>query len=125
MSRLAPAISLLALLCLLDAAAPTASAQPEKPADKERFELRIIRVGNTFQGLRFKTTTGESWQLVVDKFEKVPETGPVPPGEYEIKLVTDDNDWTAFRIERKTGLTWQLKNRKWVKFKEPGEDKGA
>jgi hypothetical protein len=112
------AFAFLGVLFVVDAAA-------QQPADKDRYELRVIRVGNTFQGLRFKTQSGESWQLVVDKYEKIPETGPVAAGDFEITLVTDDNDWTAFRIDRKSGVTWQLKNRKWVKFKEPGEDKGA
>jgi hypothetical protein len=123
MYRLMLAMTVVGVLFHFDAT-PATTQQP-KPDDKDRYELRVIRVGNTFQGLRFKVTTGESWQLVVDKYEKNTETGPVAPGDFDIKLVTDDNDWTAFRIDRKTGLTWQLKNRKWVRFKEPGEDKGA
>lgn len=124
MNRFALLIPLLAGLCLGDTAAPSAHGQKQgQSLDKDRHELRVIRVGKTFQGLRFKVSTGESWQLVVDKYEKIAETGPIPPGDYDITLVTDDSDWTAFRMERNSGFTWQLKNRKWVKFKEPGENK--
>lgn len=113
----------LGLLLALDFAA----AQPVEPKPglkiepkmRRDYELRIIRVGNTFQGLRFRNSTGESWMLVTDKFEKIPETGFVPAGDYEITLITDDNNWMAFRIDRLTGATWQLKNRQWNKMKEP------
>ena len=42
------------------------------------FELRLIRVGKTFQSICLNVITGESWIMADDKFEKVPETGPVP-----------------------------------------------
>lgn len=109
--------------------APTPLAVAQKadpmPAQKRKeHELRIIRVGNTFQGVRFKTATGEAWMMVGDKFEKLAESGPVPAGDYDITLVTDDTNWMAFRIDHATGATWQLRNNKWVKVKEP-DDKGA
>jgi hypothetical protein len=80
-------------------------------------------VGNTFQGIRFKVGTGESWTMATDRFEKVPETGPVPPGHYDINLVTDDSNWIAFRIDRRSGATWLLRGNKWLQVKEP-EEKG-
>ncbi len=91
------------------------------PAQKKDYELRIIRVGPTFQAVRFKVNTGESWRMAGDHYEKLPETGPVPAGDYEVTLVTDDTNWMAFRIDRLTGATWQLRNNKWLKVKEPGE----
>jgi hypothetical protein len=126
MRRTAP----VCLLGLLAAAAvwaavpsprPASAQQPERPAAQGRkgYELRLIRVGNTFQSIRFKTETGESWIIVVNKYEKLPENGPVPPGDYDVTLITDGVIFMAFRIDRRTGATWQLKNRQWVKVKEP------
>ena len=98
MARTAPLLPMLALFFFIDAVPPAAA---QLPAEQDRYELRIIRVGTTFQGLRFKTATGDSWQLVVAHYENIPETGPLAPGDSETTLVTDDNDWTAFRIDRK------------------------
>lgn len=116
-------VCLFGLLAAVSVAAmsPAPAPKAERPPDQPRkdYELRLIRVGNTFQGLRFKVSTGEAWILAVDKYEKLPETGPVPVGDYEITLVTDDNNWMAFRIDRLTGATWQLRNRQWIKMKEP------
>jgi hypothetical protein len=94
-------------------------ADPAPPAKKGDYELRIIRVGNTSQGLRFNVSTGESCFLDRDKFVAIPETGPVAAGDFDVTLVTDDNNWMAFRIDRVSGATWELKNNKWVKVKEP------
>jgi len=95
---------------------------PQPDGKRKDYELRIIRVGNTFQGVRFKVSSGESWVMEGDKYEKIPEAAPVPAGEYDITLVTDDTNWMAFRIDRLSGATWQLRNNKWMKVKEP-EDK--
>jgi hypothetical protein len=105
---------------------PAAAQKPETPPAQKKgndYELRIVRVGNTFQGIRFMVSTGESWTMVLDRFEKVPETGPVPAGSYDITLVTDDKEWMAFRIDRNSGATWHMRGNKWHKVKEPG-DKG-
>jgi hypothetical protein len=97
--------------------------EPMPAAKGKQFELRLIRVGKTFQSIRFNVSTGETWTIVEDKYEKVPETGPLPAGDYDVTLVTDDSDWMAFRIDRVSGTTWQLRGNKWVKVKEPEEKK--
>jgi hypothetical protein len=115
------------LVCLLVfgvvriAWAPAAAlGQKEEPVRKRsEYELRLIRVGNTFQGIRFKSTTGETWRMDGDRFEKIPESGPIPAGDYEVTLVTDDTNWMAFRIDRVSGATWQMRGNKWHKVKEP------
>src|SRR5262245_22075439 len=86
---------------------PAAQKPEPPPAHKGKgFELRVIRLGNTFQALRLNVRTGESWTIAGDQYEKVPETGPVPAGDYDVTLVTDDTNWMAFRIDRLTGATW-------------------
>ncbi|MCI0461030.1 MAG: hypothetical protein L0Z62_29125 [Gemmataceae bacterium] len=100
---------------------PILAQKQEGPAAAKprEYELKIVRVGNTFQGLRYKVRTGESWMLSGDRYEKVPETTPVPAGDYEVTLITDDTNWMAFRIDRVSGATWQLRGNRWVRFKEP------
>src|SRR5262245_47961221 len=109
-------------LCVLFAAAWAwgAAPLPQPPAVQKStdYELRLIRVGNTFQSVRCKVSTGESWVMAGNQYEKVPETGPVPLGDYDITLIADDNNWMAFRIDRLTGATWQLRNNQWNKVKE-------
>jgi hypothetical protein len=100
-------------------AEPTPAQDGKAPAEDRTYELRLIRVGNTFHAIRFKVATGESWVMNGDKYDKVPETGPVPPGNYDIRLITDDKNWMAFRIDRRSGLTWQMQGDKWKKVKEP------
>jgi hypothetical protein len=92
---------------------------PAAKAKEKEYELRIIRVGNTFQGIRFKVGTGETWLMNGDKYDKLPESGALPAGDYDVMLVTDDTNFIAFRIDRQSGATWQLRERKWVKMKEP------
>jgi hypothetical protein len=82
------------------------------------FELRLIRVGIMFHGLRFNSDTGAAWILSADRFEKIEEAAPLPLGSYEVTLAADDHDWTALRIDRLTGNTWHLKNRRWLAVKE-------
>ena len=116
------------LVLLIASAAPFAgAAQPaQKPAGApaakgKEYELRLVRVGNTFQSVRFKVRSGEAWTMNGDRYTKIPETGPVPAGDYDVTLVTDDTNWMAFRIDRVSGTTWQLRNNKWVPVKEPDE----
>jgi hypothetical protein len=97
--------------------APAAGAAPKK-----NFELKIIRVQNTFQAIRLKSSTGETWLVSKDHFERIPETGVLPAGAYDVQLITDDTNWMAFRIERVSGATWQLRGNRWIKIKE-GEEK--
>ena len=95
--------------------------KPVPAAQAKRFELRVIRVGNTFQSMRFNAVTGESWIMSVDKYEKVPEPARIPAGEYEVTLITDGTNWMAFRIDKLSGSTWQLRGNRWIKVKEPDE----
>jgi len=121
---LIPGLVLLGVVCICGVLSMPPAALGQKPAPqppKNDYELRIIRVGKTFQGVRFKVSTGQSWTLAGDKFEKVAESGPVPPGDYDIQLITDDMNWMGFRIDRRTGATWALRDQRWVKFKEPEE----
>jgi hypothetical protein len=119
-----PQLVLLGLACVCGTSSSPQTAlgqKPAQPAPKKDYELRIIGVGNMFQGIRFKVSTGQSWQLAGDKYEKVAETGPVPPGDFDVTLITDDTNWMGFRIDRRTGATWLLRDKRWVKFKEPEE----
>src|SRR5262245_61548436 len=95
-------------------------AEPGGEQKRKDYELRTIRVGKTFQGVRFKISTGESWIIDGDEYTKIPEAA-IPAGEYDVTLITDDSNWMAFRIDRLTGTTWLLRNNKWVKVKEPAE----
>ncbi len=96
----------------------------DPPAQKSKdYELRVIRVGDSYQAIRFKANTGESWFIDDEKFVKIPETGDVPAGDFDIKLITDDKDYIALRIDRTSGATWLLRNRKWSKIAEPKEIK--
>jgi hypothetical protein len=98
-----------------------AAADPAPAAKKGDYEFRLIRVGNTFQGVRFKVATGESWYIDRDKYVAIAEAGPVATGDFDITLVTDDTNWMAFRIDRLSGATWQMRGNKWIKVKEPDE----
>lgn len=107
----------------LAVAGPAAPAEKDKPAPPpaagKNYDLRTARVGNTLQAVRFKPATGQTWQLGAGGWEKIPETGKVPPGDYEVVLVATDTDFTALRFDRTTGATWHLKGRKWVAVPEP------
>ena len=107
----------LLLVCsfALAGTAPTTCAQ----LPKDRYELRLIRVGKEFEAIRFKVKGGESWLISGGKYVAIPETGRVPAGDYEVHLVSTDEDWMAFRINRDSGETWVLRKRQWVKVEEP------
>jgi hypothetical protein len=99
------------------AAAQKKEDQPRQAG--KNFEIRIIRMGESYQAIRFKPATGESWLANGDKWEKIPEAAAVPAGDYEVLLVATDQDFAALRYDRNTGTTWRLKGRKWVKMEEP------
>jgi hypothetical protein len=86
---------------------------------KRDFDLRMIVVGDTYQAIRFKPRTGETWLANGTKWEKLAETGDVPAGNYEVVMVGTDKDFIAMRIDHASGTSWLLKNRKWVKMEEP------
>ncbi|HXG08725.1 MAG TPA: hypothetical protein VNK04_02960 [Gemmataceae bacterium] len=101
---------------------PQALAQPVQPvpaAIPKNFDIRLVRVGINYQGIRFKPATGETWQIGDGRWERLGETGPVPPGDYDIILVANDEDFSALRFDYRSGTAWQLRNRKWVKIEEP------
>jgi hypothetical protein len=110
------------LVCwALAGAGPVLGQKAEPKAERPTYELRMVRVGNTFQGIRFKPATGETWLIVGPKWEPLEESGPVPAGDYDITLVATEEAFSAFRFDRKAGTTWILKERKWVKLQEPKE----
>ena len=113
----------LVVLVVVTAACAGGAASAQRPAAAKgrEYELRLIRVGNTFQAVRFKVRTGEAWTMSGDRYKPIPETGPVPAGDYDITLVTDDVNWMAFRIDRVSGATGQMRGNKWVPVKEPTE----
>src|SRR5262249_8873879 len=78
------------------------------------FQLRIVRVGDTYQGLRFHSTTGEAWQIGGEQWRKVPEMDAPPAGEYDITVIPTDSGFIAVRFERVAGATWLLRNKQWV-----------
>jgi hypothetical protein len=109
-----------AVLLLASPATALAQKVDVKPPPKN-FEMRTVRVGNTFQGIRFKPATGETWLINGRMWDKIEETGAVPAGDYDIFMVATEQDFTAFRFDHLTGATWHLQNRKWVKVQEPGQ----
>ncbi|GIW79552.1 MAG: hypothetical protein KatS3mg105_1359 [Gemmatales bacterium] len=109
-----------AILCLSQRAAAEAK---DVRIELKNYEIRLVRVGNTFQGIRFRPATGEAWQIVVDKWESIRESdaAPLPSGDYDVVLVAGENDLTAFRFDHVTGATWILQGRKWVRVREAKE----
>jgi len=101
-----------------------ASTQSEgQPAAKsKKFELRIVRLRDTYQGFRFRPDTGESWQISKEGWIKMAEADPVPVAKYDLLLVTTEENLTVFRVDRASGHTWQLQARLWVKYDEPSKD---
>jgi hypothetical protein len=84
-----------------------------------QYELRVIRAGDTVQGIRFKPTTGKASYVAGDRWVPIPETGDVPAGDFDVILAPLERNFRAFRFDRLTGVTWQLTDRKWVKVREP------
>ena len=94
--------------------------QGEKPPASKAFEVRIIRVGESYQAIRFKVKTGESWTADGGKWLKIADAGPIPAGDYEVLLVATDKDFSAMRYDRVSGTSWLLRGGdKWVKMTEP------
>jgi len=92
----------------------------EKPAPMpaKGYELRVVAVGDTYHGIRFKPTTGESWNMLNGKWEKLDEVMPPPAGDFDITIIPAES-LIAVRIDRATGTTWLLKKGKWNLVKEP------
>jgi hypothetical protein len=99
------------LMCIERAAAD------EKPAAKG-YELRIVAHGDTYNGIRFKPTTGESWKILNGKWEKLEEVAAPPAGDYDVTVIPAEI-LLAVRIDRATGTSWLLTKDKWNPVKEP------
>ena len=97
---------------------PTTAVQS---ANRPNFEIRLIGLPNgLYDNIRFNTTRGEAWIQIGTKWEKIPETGPVPTGDYDIQLaLLPNSNHAAIRIERTTGKTWYRANGKWNEIPEP------
>jgi hypothetical protein len=103
--------------CLALAAA--LQAQEDKGPARKPFEVRMLKLGDTYQGVRFKPATGETWQIRGDKWEKLAEGEAPPAGEYDVILIPAGEIFVALRLERATGATWLMAARKWNRIKEP------
>jgi hypothetical protein len=120
---------LLALLCIscgyllsrINSMAETAPPTAVQTANRPNFEIRLIGLPNgLYDNIRFNTSKGEAWIQMGTKWEKIPETGPVPVGDYDIQLaLLPNNSHAAIRIERTTGKSWYRANSKWNEIPEP------
>jgi hypothetical protein len=100
-----------------------ADEKPVAPAPKV-YELRIVAVGDSYQGIRFKPSNGEAWQILNGQWEKLEETAVPPAGDYDVIIIPADS-LLALRIDRTTGATWLLTKGKWSPVKEPPLKPGA
>jgi hypothetical protein len=74
------------------------------------FELRIVAVGDTFHGIRFKPASGESWRILNGAWEKLEEAAAPPAGDYDITIIPAEA---------------LLRKGKWNLVKEPPADPKA
>jgi hypothetical protein len=102
-----------------------AAGADEKPAvPAKAYELRVVAVGDTYHGIRFRPTTGESWNMIAGRWERLDEAVPPPPGDYDVTVIRAEA-LLALRIDRATGATWLLQKGKWNPVKEPAPPKGV
>jgi hypothetical protein len=90
--------------------------KPAMPA--KGYELRVVNVGEVYKAIRFKPATGESWQLLGGRWEKLPEVAPPPAGDYDVLLIPAES-LLALRLDRATGATWLVQGGRWTPIKEP------
>jgi hypothetical protein len=90
----------------------------EAPVASKPYAMRLVRVGDSYQGVRFKPATGQTWQIVAGRWDPIAEDEVAPAGDYDVTLIATDKDFTAVRLERVTGATWLLQARKWNRVKE-------
>ena len=93
-------------------------AADEKPAAGKGYELRVVAHGDTYNGIRFKPATGESWKILNGRWEKLEEAAAPPAGDYDITVIPAEI-LLAVRIDRATGACWLLTKGKWNPVKEP------
>src|SRR5688500_14077128 len=94
------------LLCVVVLAlAGVAARADEKPAAPAKgFELRVVAVGDTYPGVRFKPATGESWKMLNGVWEKLEEAAAPPAGDYDITIIPAEA-LLAVRVDRAPGST--------------------
>ena len=102
----------------LVAAAGVIAQESGEPAPGPKYDLRIVRVGDTYQGFRFRPDTGESWQIVKLDWRKVTEGDQLPAGKYDILLNVAEDSLLPIRVDHKTGHAWFLQARQWVRYDE-------
>ncbi|MCI0705814.1 MAG: hypothetical protein L0241_32535 [Planctomycetia bacterium] len=103
-----------------------AARADEKPAvtPAKGYELRVVAIGDTYHGIRFKPTTGESWSMLNGQWEKLEEAAAPPAGDYDITIIPAEA-LLAVRVDRVTGTTWLLGKGKWNPVKEPAAKPNA
>src|SRR5262245_41813869 len=94
-----------AVIALVGLMSGSGRADDEKPAPAKGYELRIVAVGDSYHGIRFKPTTGESWNMLGGRWEKLDEAAAPPAGDYDITVIQAET-LLAVRIDRATGATW-------------------
>src|ERR1043166_4228435 len=99
----------------------TPSQEPKAQLDKAKnFEVRIVKVGDSYQAIRIRIRTGETWTAEGTKWLKIADAGPIPAGDYDVLLVATEKDYSAIRYDRVSGSSWLLRGGdKWVKMTEP------
>jgi hypothetical protein len=110
--------------CLAVAAllGPAARGDDKPMTPVKGYELRIVNVGDSYHGVRFKPATGESWQILGGRWKKLEDAAAPPAGDYDIVVVPTES-FLAIRIDRATGTTWLSKGGRWVEVKEPAPPK--
>jgi hypothetical protein len=97
----------------------SAAGGDDKPAMPGKgYDLRVVNVGDAYKAIRFKSATGESWQLVNGRWETLQEVAAPPAGDYDILLIPAET-LLALRLDRATGATWLVQGGKWRQIKEP------
>jgi len=98
--------------------------KPNEPPPRV-YELRVVAVGDTYKGIRFKradrgvvAACGRPLGEVSGGF------APPPAGDYEVHLIAADS-LLAIRLNRTTGATWLIRRGKWTPIKEPPLKPGA
>jgi hypothetical protein len=115
-----PVVALLVGCCFglpgLQAQSPRGDDKPVGTA--QGFALRVVGVGNQYQTVRFKPSTGESWQLQEVQWVKIEEVAAPRAGDFDIVLIPS-RSLLAVRFDRAGGGTWLIRGQKWIPIKEP------
>ncbi len=113
-----------ALFVVVLLTAPLGAAADDGGSDGV-YGIRQVRAGNGHrEAIRFNRKSGEAWTNWTTSspaWVKVPESGPVPPGDYDVLLlpgVENDSVW-VMRFDAKSGKTWNYGSKGWEEFSEP------